>query len=159
MKLTIVVLAMLISTFGYSQKITADVINSSGSTLTNGDTEMIVNIGEPIIAEPSNGNVTISQGLLQVSLLDPSVSNELVLQETMEVFPNPTQNILTVKFEDPQGEYKFRLVNSQGKVVLSHSSKDSVNQLDVDHLVTGIYHLFIVNEEHQYQTLKVVKTK
>ncbi len=81
----------------------------------------------------------------QVWSLDPNLlqvsSNSL---ETVEIFPNPVDDIL--KFSDLNGEITYSLYDISGKLVNKGSIKN--NQLDMSNLAAGVYMLKLFSSEN-----------
>jgi hypothetical protein len=67
-----------------------------------------------------------------------------------QVFPNPAKNILTVQFsETPEITLTIQLLNSQGKVVKTISTKNKITTIPVEQLSSGLYLLSIQGEGYQ----------
>jgi len=72
-----------------------------------------------------------------------SISNELLSQQ-INVYPNPTQRKLNIKWEEKQIA-EVEIYNVQGQLIISQNAKKagSTFKLDVRHLSEGLYYLTI----------------
>jgi len=76
-----------------------------------------------------------------------SISNELLSQQ-INVYPNPTQRKLNIKWEEKQIA-EVEIYNVQGQLIISQNAKkaDSTFKLDVRHLSEGLYYLKIISTD------------
>lgn len=63
------------------------------------------------------------------------------------VYPNPATDIIQVKGLSP-GFYKAKIIDMMGKIVLSENITD--DNLDIDKLKPGFYHLYIQSNDGSY---------
>ncbi len=112
-----------------------------------------------VAAVEANGNILGNSGWVsgEFTLQDVSIAESDFLNQNVEVFPNPTSDILNIRFQQKiSGE--ISLCDISGKVVLSKSvllDKDEL-YLDVSHLATGVYVLSIIDGTSVRQ-FKVIK--
>ncbi len=72
----------------------------------------------------------------------PEATIELNDDNIVKVYPVPTDNYLTVEFEE-NDEYQVKVLNAMGQVFLSENMSDKRNRLDISRLRTGQYILQI----------------
>lgn len=65
-------------------------------------------------------------------------------QKKVEVYPNPTSDLIYFKPEDPEELVSITLKTNQGKTIKTFNTKQ--NPLDVSELSVGTYHLLFVYE-------------
>lgn len=86
-------------------------------------------------------------------------NNKNTLQSTFEtsIYPNPTDNVLNVRFDESEGqEFQIQLYNLQGQLMVERTSaNDNVVTLDVANLPAGIY-LVKIADDYQTKTQKVI---
>jgi hypothetical protein len=68
--------------------------------------------------------------------------NEIALQLGLEVFPNPTKNVLNITIKQMPSTATVTLYDIQGKALLEQPLKEQ-QQLNIEHLPQGIYILKI----------------
>ena len=112
-------------------------------------------IGEMTLVNTSkSGNLIVTQGLLQPSngsaATDGQVNGQGLnnLADRINVYPNPTQNVLYVETEETLvSEYGLHLCDATGKVVLSKEGQTVVGAnrftLDLQSFAGGNYYLMV----------------
>ena len=78
----------------------------------------------------------------QVFMYDHTISSDLDFQLTkFELYPNPTENILTIK--SPETIQLWNLLSSSGRVLMSSDLQKTQVDINVNHLPTGVYFIEI----------------
>ena len=75
---------------------------------------------------------------------------------SVKIFPNPSNNILNVKFPTTTGSSNIEMYSVQGKKIFSRELNDTTSRLDISNLTSGLYLVKITTESHSYTT-KIVK--
>jgi ligand-binding sensor domain-containing protein len=88
-----------------------------------------------------NGNVGIE-----------SISNSL----DFDIYPNPAQDVLTVKCNENQ--YELKIMDSQGKVALTKSLVPYTNNIELSNLSAGLYFIKLTNNTNSI-TKKIIIRK
>ena len=81
--------------------------------------------------------------------------NENQFAKNFSVFPNPTNDIITVKIIDSDFGSTYSVTNVLGKQVLSGQLDELTTTVDLSQLTSGIY--FFQVGEYRRQSLKIVK--
>jgi hypothetical protein len=131
-------------------------INTTGNTISNNIITIEYSVGEiSITTLTSTGNTNyITQGLLQptVKLIDPACE---IVNDTLNYFPNPTQNILSViaRFDWITG---YHIYAADGKLV--RVAPFISNQINMYNLPGGAYFIKLFPGcNNKYRILKVIK--
>ena len=74
--------------------------------------------------------------------INNSVEDKNIIQ--LEVYPNPTTGILTINSNDLSGK-QFKLIDLNGKVVMSFEATESKTHVDLSNFSKGIYTLQLEN--------------
>ena len=102
-------------------------INASATTTVTFDNVSII--------RPNNN--------LDLGLSQPANLNSLMPQLDVNVYPNPTEGLLTMHFaEVPQGRVTIRVFNAFGKQVMARQSgvlEEATTQLNLAELADGVY--------------------
>ena len=69
----------------------------------------------------------------------PSTQHSQLNTNSLAVYPNPTNGIITIELPKNSTSGSFRLINVRGKEVLDKIINSSTNQIDVSHISKGIY--------------------
>ena len=75
---------------------------------------------------------------ITVDVVTPSNSIRDVNYSTLDIYPNPFSDNVTIKFDDGQRIGEVNIINSQGKIVERYSSISS-STLNLSHLPKGVY--------------------
>jgi hypothetical protein len=131
-------------------------VNTTGSTVTDGKTTIEYSIGEISITVLSGANNTnyVAQGLLQPTL---KVTNPdcAIINDSLNYFPNPTVNILSVvaKTDWITG---YRIYSTDGKLV--RMAPFISNQINMYNLPGGVYFIKLYPGcDDKNRVLKVIK--
>ncbi len=85
----------------------------------------------------------------KVSVNDPS------LEKTTNIFPNPTENILTISYENNIGKpNNIEIFDNIGKLILREFN--NTNQLDLSNLEEGFY-IAKFNYDNVFFTKRIIK--
>ena len=151
---------LLMGTMSYAQTIESVTFSAVASSNDNFQPVM----GTPYGASLSgaNGSLEISASYGESSYEETTLSTEeLKLQSSIRVFPNPTTYLVNVDLSQlPQGEYQLYLMDLSGKVVYKQSTTATSSQLDMSSFATGTYVLQVQTKGTQkVETFKIVKSK
>ena len=150
--LAIAFVLLLPASHAYGQKL----VNTTGATIRDNSSIIEYSVGEiSITTLTMQGNSNyVTQGLLQpnVRLINPGCD---VVNDTVNCFPNPTSNILSVV---PRANWitSYRIYAADGKLV---RMADFVsNQIDMSTLPGGAYFIKLYPGcDEKYRILKVIK--
>jgi cyanophycinase-like exopeptidase len=90
----------------------------------------------------NNGLLTIGQTTPTPALCNPSGIQDINVTNTINIYPNPINDIVTISSVIPFGNFVLKLYNSLGKVVHESSSSNlNSNQINIDvsFLSKGVY--------------------
>jgi len=155
-KISFLILGLLIAVSGFSQEIKSYVISSTGAAIMGDGGSLYLSIGEPMNTEISGGDIMISQGFLQVSIAEPS-SNNNVLNEVINAYPNPTSASLVIEMPEMDGKYEYQLFDVFGKAIRVEKLNAIRSTVDLSLLEAGTYLLKVKKENSSSKTLKIVK--
>ncbi len=72
--------------------------------------------------------------------------SEIDYSQFIHIFPNPTNNVLTIKTEKLSGKIIFEIIDFQGRVVQSGNFEQQITA-DVSGFSNGIYFVILKNQE------------
>jgi hypothetical protein len=78
-------------------------------------------------------------------------------QKVFDIYPNPTKDVITVKFGSNIAKSNFELFDLQGKIVISVSIDETNNTIHLNQLPNGIYFYKISADGKSLQTGKISK--
>lgn len=79
--------------------------------------------------------------------------NEYIHSENLKVYPNPTNNILTIVLPHPTEEFTLSVYSSLGQELYKNSSHTSI---DISNFVNGIFFLILKQNDCNWKT-KIIK--
>lgn len=126
---------------------------STGGTMTNFGI-----VGQAIVGNMSGGNIISTEiGFIPESITDPiaSLENEL-LSKQIALYPNPVKDALQIG-GFPSEEVKAIIYNAQGKVVMPLFRLPQENTIDVSHLESGLYFLYLY--DGKYKAIKKLQKR
>lgn len=119
------------------------VIGSTGHFAVEGNQQWTYTVGEVVIQTLSANNRTLTQGFHQpefarpVSTLDPELASW-----NIQVFPNPTANVLNVRFEaNPSGVLDAVVFDLYGRMLMQPQILDQAtgSVIDCTNWLPGMY--------------------
>jgi hypothetical protein len=147
---------ILITSIGYSQSISKQVIGSAGKTQSNSNLKVSSTIGEPVVGLMIAGENQLSNGYYPAMNLKTLKVEDNSLDLKIKVYPNPTSQLLCVSHSE-LNSFAIMITDLNGKQIYSGTiSKDQ--PLDVSHYTHGIYLVTIENKEtNTKNTYKIIK--
>lgn len=133
-----------------------ELVATSGDHFTNGNIQLSWSIGEVVIETVSNSTNTLTQGFHQTNLSIVGIEN-FTLNIEMDVYPNPTQDILTIKIPNYLNT-KYELYDLNGKLLSQNQINGELTNVNLNNLSTGNY-LLKVSEilTKETKTFKIIK--
>ena len=149
-------LILILPVFSFSQSFERSLIGSSGTQTTKGDVNLDWSIGETMVADFSESNISLSQGLNQWIKVLTAVRELPDWHEDVSVFPNPFVDIVTLKSNNLRN-YTIELYNVSGNLVLKQQWDGEEKKLNLGNLHEGIYLFVIKDIKGKFIALKAIK--
>lgn len=144
---------VVVSTTAFGQ----EVISSQGNSYANSSGSIDFTIGEVVTNTVTNGTNDLTQGFHQTTWqfveLDEFDANFLVF-----IFPNPTQDVLTIQAAAYEG-VMFVLTDARGRVVMKDVLMGELTPLDVASFEVGTYNLSLEKDSSILKALRLIKTQ
>jgi plastocyanin len=87
-----------------------------------------------------------------ITVQNPSGISDIKLHRNISVFPNPSNNLITIKSGfNPHGS-TYQLLDRTGRLILTESLKNGLTTIAIDQLANGIY--FLKMEEQTFNVIK-----
>jgi len=150
------VIVLLVTTIGYSQTISKQVIGTAGKTQSNSNLKVSWTAGEPVVGLMTAGNNQLGNGYYPALNLQALSVEDNLLDVQLKVYPNPTSQSLYVTHPD-MSSFGITIVDLNGKQLYSGSiNKDE--PLDVSKYTQGMYMVTIENtSNNKKNTYKIIK--
>jgi hypothetical protein len=142
----------------HGQSTSPEVIASSGDHFDNGTNSISYTIGEPVILTVSSTNNTLTQGFHQTSLLIDAVA-EGPEYSGISVYPNPTNNQITISAEQLGLYDDAHLFDASGRLVWTQNESAPALQSSVDmtSMASGLYFLRLSKSDQSSLEFKILK--
>ena len=147
-------LSFLLIFFSFASK-AQEVIATTGEFFSNSSASLSWTLGEVMTETYTVGGSHLTQGQQQTNY-DPVLSFEALPDIQMSVYPNPTQDRLTVVSD--KSDLTYNLQDSRGRVVLSDHSNKANFYIHMTDMEDGIYYLQIYGSNQELiKIFKIVK--
>ena len=152
----IALLLVLISTLGYSQTISKQVIGTAGKTQSNSDLKVSWTTGEPVVGLMTAGGNQLGNGYYPALDLQALSIEDNAMDVNLKVYPNPTSQFLFVSHPE-LNSFSIQIVDLNGKQIYTGTiSKEQ--PLDVSTYSQGMYLIILENKAtNQKNTYKIIK--
>ncbi len=150
------IIILLVSSLGYSQKISKQIIGAAGKTQTSSNLKLSYTLGEPVVGLMTAGGNQLGNGYYPAKELQVLSVEDNSMAVQLRVYPNPTTQSLYVSHPE-FSSFGIQIVDLNGKQIYSGNIiKDA--PLDVSNYTQGMYLVTIENTTtHQKNTYKIIK--
>ncbi len=137
---------------------TQQVIATSGGSGQAGETVMDWTLGEPVITTLTGGDDILTQGFHQPVLTVTAIKVSDNLPYTIDVYPNPTHDLLLIRLKDSdiQG-FLYLLYDMNGKVLELKLFESDITAVNMDQYPAGLYLLKVMQQDTELKTFEIVK--
>lgn len=150
------ILLLLVSSIGYSQSISKQVIGSAGKAESNSNFKLSWTTGEPVVGLMTAEGHQLGNGYYPGKNVKALKIEDNALDLQIKVYPNPTSQKLSVSHPD-LNTFAIQITDLNGKQMYS-GTIDKDQPLDVSHYSQGMYLVIIENKEaNKKNTYKIIK--
>ena len=150
------IILFLVSSIGYSQSISKQVIGSAGKTQTNYNLKVSWTTGEPVVGLMTARGHQLGNGYYPAMNVKTLKIEDNALDLQVKIYPNPTSQMLYVLHPE-LNTFAIQITDLNGKQIYSGTiGKDQ--PLDVSNYTQGMYLVTIENKEaNKKNTYKIIK--
>ena len=153
-KSTLILIGLTAGIINYAQ----EVVSSAGQTHTASGYQVNWTLGETVIQTFSTGSNTLTQGFHQTNLQVTPVSELLLPNFELNVFPNPASDLLFIRMNELPQSPGFALFDLSGKKLAQKNIESTNTQVNLKKFAAGTYFLKIMQNKNQpVQTFKIIK--
>ncbi len=135
-----------------------EVVSSNGDSQSAAGYEVSWTVGEAVIETMIGGTNTLTQGFHQTRLTVTAVTDLLYPGLEIKVFPNPTQEFITIRFSEYIEDTRYSLYDLRGKLIENKLINSADTEIDLKKYASGQYILKLTNKSRQpIQTFQVIK--
>lgn len=156
-RLTLIGVFSLFFQLGYTQN---SVLLSSGSDIQNSTGSVSQSIGQLFYHESIISTNSLTEGIQQPFEIQivSSIHENSEFDIKATVFPNPTQEQLTLSIEKEVAvDFSFQLFDINGKIIQQSNILKKETHIDMSGLSQSIYFLRLFNQNQEIKTFKIIK--
>lgn len=151
-------LLLLFFLFSFENVYLQQSINASGGMAIGAGGSANYSVGQMVFSSYSGASGTINEGVQQPYEIFLLSSTNFDLENTITLYPNPVANQLFLKVPNLNDKLHYKLVNVEGKMVLSDTISQLNSVLHLESFPGGIYFLSISSEDNsKHKTYKIIK--
>lgn len=141
-----------------AQTVMPQVVSSAGGSGQNAQGSLDWTIGEPVTATVSDGTSTLTQGFQQPTLLIATAQNENSELVNLLVYPNPTADYVSLKFDQTtETQYNFKVFDAAGKLVSEGKATSANPRISFQGLASGQYTISLLSPNSKTQNISIIK--
>ena len=161
-RISLFIVVIFFTTFSFSQSISNELSSNAGDIGTDsyGNT-LSWSVGEVVTQTYSSDNNKLTQGFHQGRLTFVNIDEKSELDFTVNIYPNPTTNILTIDISKlPDNEtIEVKILDINGKLINERQLNLS-NTIDFRNYTKGTYLISIYNSKNEIiKTGKIIKSE
>jgi hypothetical protein len=154
LKALLFVVMLLSSTFLEAQNMPV----SSGGNGQSSEGSISYSVGQTMFTPILGDEVDLSPGNQQPAEISfiPSVGASFEMGG-FTLFPNPSRDQIMIGTENLNGVVNLEIRNAIGQVLLTDLITENNHQLNVRQLAAGSYFVYLISNQAQFTTLKLIK--
>jgi hypothetical protein len=134
------------------------VVSSNGDSKSAAGVEVSWTVGEAVIETILGSSNMLTQGFHQTKVTIIAVGEISIPELEIKVFPNPTQDFISVRFSEYIKGSRYFLYDFTGKLLENKLINTADTEVDLKKYASGQYILKLTNKSHQpIQTFQIVK--
>lgn len=141
-----------------AQEIRSYLISSAGASHMNENGALYISVGEPLNTEIQDGEIMISQGFLNMTILEQgSTATDDLIEEIIHTYPNPTIESITIEIPEISSSLTMEVFDESGRIIQKETLTEKVSNLSVTDWNAGTYYLNVRDGDKKSKTLKIIK--
>lgn len=129
---------------------------ATGGVATGTGGTVSYSVGQVIYTTNTGINGSTTQGVQQAYEIYTLGVNEMEMDVSLSVYPNPTTDVLYLKVDNAEG-LSYQLFDLQGKLLQSNTINTATTIINTSGLAKTAYLVKVVSRENKVKTFKVIK--
>lgn len=135
-----------------------EVISASGGDATGSGGSVAYSVGQIVYTTNTGATGSVAQGVEQAFEISSVGLVETDLSISLQIYPNPTSDFLTLKVQDYNNEnLSYELFDEQGKLLSKKKVITQETQVAMSSFPRAIYFMNVLQENKKVQTFKIIK--
>jgi hypothetical protein len=133
--------------------------NSAGGKISGAGGSVAYSIGQVVYTTNTGINGSLAQGVQHAYEIFAVGIYETELTISLNVYPNPTANKLTLEINDfSDKNLAYQLTDIQGKLLVEGQIEEAQTILDMHSLATATYFVHVLSDDNKrIQSFKIIK--
>jgi len=149
---------LFLTVIGLNQIFAQENINSTGGKAAGANGTVTYSVGQTVFNTSSSATGTVSEGVQQPYEIFITTGIELTrINLHLNVFPNPTTNILNLTVENYENELSYQLFNIDGKMLKYEKIDSKETQIEMLDLLPASYFIRVIEKGQIVKSFKIIK--
>ena len=132
-------------------------VSASGSQLKSTGGAMNFTVGQVVFTSKPGSSGRMSEGVQQVYPAKVTPVNELVHLREVTLFPNPTDELLTLNIPNLGTDYvTYMILDATGRMLRTGLVQSALSDISLRGLASGTYHI-LLKTGTEFRPFKVIK--
>jgi hypothetical protein len=132
-------------------------IVGSGGNASNSNGSISYSLGQIDYVAISNSTGAINAGIQQPYVILVSYVDEAYIGISIDVFPNPTTDILNIRLDKFRENLRFQLVDLNGRIISDFNITDLLHSVDMQELPNSAFLLTILESSKPVKSFSIIK--
>jgi hypothetical protein len=152
-------LSIMFLIFGSIQLSAQQATSTAGGEATGSQGSVSFTVGQTDYSSSTGTNGSVSRGVQQPFVIsDTNISvNKIALAISLNAYPNPTNDVLTLETEKNAKNLSYQLFDINGKILSEGTVSESKTEIQTKDLVAATYFLHIMQKNEPIKTFKIIK--
>ena len=135
-----------------------ELISNGGGHYSNSSGSLSWSVGEAVIATISGGTDTLTQGFHQSKFLFTDISESRIEGVSVNVFPNPTADDISIEIESTDFEgFSYTLLDQNGKLLQNKEITDKITEVNMLNHPAATYFVSVYKDGISVKTIQIIK--
>lgn len=151
----LLIAGMLLGGFAQAQ----DSVNASGGDATGSGGTAAYSIGQLVYTTNTGATGEVAQGVQHAYEIYTVSIDETQQNVSLNIFPNPTTDYLTLQVNDYKNEkWSFQVFDVHGQLLSNGQIVSEQTQISMNNLASASYYVNVVNQENKnIKSFKIIK--
>jgi len=158
-KITLIIVAIFITSYGFSQTVSPELISTSGDYYHSDATGYSISwsIGEPMTNSYVGGT---TEGFHSIEVLLSLVEIVKICEENnIIIYPNPASDYINIEYPELKNNTRIEIYDMQGRLFISQEFNTTNEQIGLQKLASNTYLVKIFENNMEIRTIKIQKIK
>ena len=153
-----ILITAILFIFGYSILFAQQATVVSGGNASGSTGTVSYTIGQIDYTTNTGSTGSAIQGVQQPYEISTIGVNDIIIDLSLSIFPNPSNDFLTLKYENYKVEgTSYELNDSDGKLIETNKLQNNQTIINMSQLIPATYFLKVTTETKELKVFKIIK--